>query len=116
MVTVCRHEPLRKNRSASYADVMADVFISHKSERRSAARHLARILKMNGCTVWFDYSLHAGREFAQQIERELKAARSVVVLWCSRQVESEWVRNEADFAKEHNKFIPVWIERCPPPL
>ena len=95
---------------------MADVFISYKSERRNAAQHLKRILELHGYSVWFDYALLTGRDFARQIETELTAAKAVVVLWCARSVQSEWVINEAYYAKEHAKFIPVWIEQAPLPF
>ena len=95
---------------------MADIFISYKTERRAAAEHLAEICRLHGYTVWFDYGLSSGREFGRQIERELRAASAVVVLWCGLSVESDWVNNEAFLAKRLNKFVPVWIEKVDPPL
>lgn len=62
---------------------MADVFISYKSERRAAAEHLAEILSDYGYSVWWDYGLISGRDFGAQIEKELRAAKAVIVLWCS---------------------------------
>jgi hypothetical protein len=89
---------------------MADVFISYKSERRPAVEHLARVLENYGFTVWFDYALLSGKQFAPQIEREIRAARAVLVLWCNRSVESEWVKDEARIAKERETLIPISIE------
>ena len=62
---------------------MADVFISYKSERRNAAQHLSRIFALNGYSVWFDYKLLSGADFGIQIERDIRKAKAVVVLWCS---------------------------------
>lgn len=90
---------------------MADVFISYKSERRAAAEHLAEILTDYGYTVWWDYGLISGRDFGAQIEKELRAAKAVVVLWCSMSVDSEWVREEAALAKRLNRVIPTFIEK-----
>lgn len=90
---------------------MADVFISYKSERRAAAEHLAEILSDYGYSVWWDYGLISGRDFGAQIEKELRAAKAVVVLWCSMSVGSEWVREEAALAKRLNKVIPTFIEK-----
>lgn len=42
---------------------MADIFISYKSERRSAAEHVGRTLELCGYTTWFDYGLLSGRGF-----------------------------------------------------
>ncbi|MCR6644334.1 MAG: toll/interleukin-1 receptor domain-containing protein [Terricaulis sp.] len=82
---------------------MADIFISYKSERRAAAEHLAGVLGAHGYSVWWDYGLVSGRDFARQIEKELSAAKAVVVLWCSLSRESEWVRQEALYAKTREK-------------
>ena len=95
---------------------MADIFISYKSERRPAADHLAEILRDHGYTVWFDYSLITGSDFSRQIENQLKDAKAVIVLWCSLSVDSEWVRNEARFAKRRGTYLPVDIEPCELPL
>lgn len=89
---------------------MVDVFISYKSERRPAAAHLARILELHGYSVWFDYELISGRDFARQIEAELRGASVCIVIWCSLSVGSEWVLEEAHLAKENDKIVPVRIE------
>lgn len=95
---------------------MADIFLSYKSERQAAAQHLCRILELNGYTVWYDYGLLSGQDFSQQIERELRAAKTVIVLWCSKSRDSDWVNNEALLAKRLGKFVPVWIEKIDLPL
>jgi len=95
---------------------VADVFISYKSERRAAAEHLAEVLADYGYSVWWDYGLVSGRDFGAQIEQELRAAKAVIVLWCSMAVSSEWVKEEAALAKRLNKVIPTFIERVELPL
>jgi hypothetical protein len=95
---------------------VADVFISYKSERRNAAQHLSRILELNGYSVWFDYGLFSGSDFGRQIEREIRAAKAVVVLWCSLSRESRWVLEEADLAIRLGTLTPAWLERVDPPL
>lgn len=95
---------------------MADIFISYKSERRHAIEHLARILEHHGFTVWFDYGLLSGQSFSRQIEREIRAAKAVLVVWCSLSVDSEWVNNEARLASKLGTMIPLWIEDVELPL
>lgn len=95
---------------------MADIFISYKSERRAAAEHLAEILADYGYSVWWDYGLISGRDFGAEIEKELRAAKAVIVLWCSMAVGSEWVREEAALAKRLDKIIPTTIEKIQLPL
>ena len=91
---------------------MADVFISYKKERRKAAEHLAKILERYGYTVWFDYQLVKGRDFAKQLDAKVREAKAVVVLWCSMSVRSEWVANEAAVAAKLDTLVPVKIEPC----
>lgn len=94
----------------------ADIFISYSREDRAAARHFADCLTGAGFNVWWDAALHSGETFDEVIERELKAARAVVVLWSPRSVRSRWVRAEATLADRHNKLVPVIIEVCDRPI
>jgi tetratricopeptide (TPR) repeat protein len=95
---------------------MADVFISYKSERRAAARHVAEILSCYGYSVWYDYSLVKGRDFSTQIDKEIRAAKALVALWCSRSVHAEWVKEEVDLGRALGILVPVKIEPCELPV
>ncbi len=91
---------------------MDEVFISYKSERRRAAAHLAKILQRYGYTVWYDYSLVKGRDFAAQIDAKIRGAKALIVLWCSMSVRSEWVADEAALAAKLGILVPAKIEPC----
>ena len=91
---------------------MADVFISYKAERRRAARHLANVLQAYGYSVWYDYGLTPGEDFAPRLMRELESAKAVVVLWCALSVDSDWVAKEANAARGGGTYLPCWIERA----
>jgi formylglycine-generating enzyme required for sulfatase activity len=95
---------------------MAEIFISYKSERRKAAEHLAAILRCHGFTVWFDYSLIKGRDFGHQIDAQVREAKALVVLWCTKAVKSRWVAEEVDLAHELGILIPLKIEPCELPV
>jgi hypothetical protein len=95
---------------------MAEVFISYKSERRRAAEHMAAVLERYGYSVWFDYQLIKGRDFGLQIERKVREAKALVVLWCSMSVESRWVAEEVDLAHELDILVPVKVESCTLPV
>jgi formylglycine-generating enzyme required for sulfatase activity len=95
---------------------MADVFISYKSERRRAAEHLAVVLEHYGYSVWFDYRLIKGRDFGLQIDRKVREAKALVVLWCTKSVGSRWVAEEADLGHELGILVPVKIESCILPI
>jgi hypothetical protein len=93
-----------------------DIFISYKTERRKAAEHLAAVLELYGYSVWFDDELVKGRDFGTQIDRKIREARALVVLWCPLSIESRWVVEEAHLADERGILIPVVIESCRPPV
>jgi ATP-dependent Clp protease adapter protein ClpS len=95
--------------------LMVEVFISYKSERRPAAKHLTRILAAYGFDVWFDYGLIPGENFEQKLLEKVGAAQACVVLWCRKSVASPWVLREADIAKGKGTLIPTIIERTAQP-
>lgn len=66
--------------------------------------------------MWWDAQLHSGETFDEVIERELRAAKAVVVLWSPRSVASRWVRAEATLADRDNKLVPIIIEPCNRPI
>jgi TIR domain/SPOR domain len=107
---------MRWNPSPGRPEKVADVFISYKSERRSAVAHLARVLENYGFSVWFDWALLSGDNFIRLIEREIRSARVVVVLWCARSVQSDYVLEEAHLARKLGKIIPIRIEPVDLPL
>lgn len=74
---------------------MADVFISYKREDRAAAERVDKALRARGWSTWWDTSLVAGEHFNEAIDRELAAARCVVVIWSEASRKSRWVNAEA---------------------
>ncbi len=97
-------------------DGMAEIFISYKSERRAAAEHFAEVLRRCGYTVWFDYELVKGKDFAAQIEGQIRKAKALVALWCSLSVNSRWVREEVYLAHDLGILLPAKIEPCEIPF
>jgi hypothetical protein len=71
---------------------MSDVFISYANSDRERARELANALSARGWSVWWDRNIKAGQSFDEVIERELDAAKSIVVLWSQASIASEWVK------------------------
>lgn len=91
---------------------MADVFISYAREDRDQAERLARALGAEGLQVWWDEeSLHSGGEsFSHSIDKALKDARCVLVLWSHHSIASDWVDAEALGAWNEGKLHSVWLE------
>ena len=93
-----------------------DIFLSYARHDRSTARIFAECLADEGFSVWWDASLHSGETFDEVIERNLREARAVVVLWSPASVASRWVRAEATLADRRDKLAPAIIEPCDLPI
>ena len=95
---------------------MSDVFVSYVSEDRAIAEKISRGLEGAGFSVWWDRHIRGGVDFAPEIARQLDAAKVVIVLWSKASLESGWVRDEAQQARDENKLIPVRLDSVQPPL
>lgn len=92
------------------------IFLSYAREDRRCAELLADALSKRGWSVWWDRRLLFGEEFSRVIERELKKAQCVIVLWSHNAVESDWVCSEARAAAQRDVLVPIRIEDVWPPL
>ena len=95
---------------------MSDIFISYKREDQATARKHADALEREGWSVWWDPKLRTGEIFDDVIEKALTSAKCVVVLWSEGSVKSQYVRDEATYALERNKLVPVAIEAVEMPF
>jgi hypothetical protein len=74
------------------------------------AKQLAAVLSEQGWTVWWDRQLQAGESWANQLEQALDSAGCVIVLWSANSVSSVWVIEEAAYARELGKLVPVQLD------
>lgn len=95
---------------------MADLFISYSRNDRARCASIRDALAALKVNVWSDARIGAGAAFDRKIEREIGAARALLVLWSPDSVESDWVRNEARTGKEENRLVATQIEACQLPL
>jgi formylglycine-generating enzyme required for sulfatase activity len=84
---------------------MADVFISYSKARDGEAAELAAELSDLGFSVWWDPGLLPTGSYSATIDRELDAAKAVVVIWSPEAVRSKWVRAEAEHGDRDNKLV-----------
>ncbi|MEZ5972891.1 MAG: TIR domain-containing protein [Hyphomonadaceae bacterium] len=91
---------------------MAEIFVSYKSEDRAKARLVADSLAAEGLDVWWDPALQAGEDYQETIDRNLREALVVVVLWSQKSAKSRWVRSEATVGDNFGALAPVKIEPC----
>ncbi|MEA3067821.1 MAG: hypothetical protein QOK41_1228, partial [Sphingomonadales bacterium] len=95
---------------------MADVFISYVRGDQAIAARVAKGLQTAGFDVWWDADLPAHRAYSEVIERNLEDAKAVVVLWSKAAAQSQWVRAEADFARNAGKLVQAQVDGSMPPL
>ena len=97
---------------------MSDVFISYARPTAAEAHAVARALRGAGYDVWIDEDLPAHRPYSDVIEERLRAAKAVVVIWSEAAAKSEWVRSEANLAREENKLVQMSVDgaRLPMPF
>jgi TPR repeat protein len=93
---------------------MPDIFISYKKEEGATASTLATRLTEAGYDVWWDDALLAGERYEDEIAAVLDRSRAVVVLWSRQSVKSEWVKAEAEAARQARKVFPIIIDDMPP--
>ena len=95
---------------------MSDVFISYARSTQPTARMVANALRGLGYEVWLDDQLPAHRAYADVIEERLRAASAVVVIWSADATRSEWVRSEAELAREGRKLVQLTVDRARLPM
>lgn len=97
---------------------MAEVFLSYARPSLTAARRVAAELRSAGFDVWFDEHLPAHRAYSEVIEEQLDSARAVLVLWSQAAAQSQWVRSEANRARETDRLVQARLDdvRLPMPF
>ena len=93
---------------------MADIFVSYARPDEPHAERVAEALRAAGYRVWRDDELPAHRAYAEVIEERLKSAKAVVVLWSAEAAKSQWVRAEADAARDGRHAGPGDARRHDP--
>lgn len=95
---------------------MADIFVSYARPNEGLAKKAAEALRAAGFSVWRDDELPAHRAYSDVIEERIKSAKAVLVLWSNEAVKSQWVRAEADAARELGTLVQVSLDGVLPPM
>ena len=88
------------------------IFISYKREDIEIANLVRIALQAQGITVWWDEKLQIGQRWEEAIDQALTNAHVVVVLWSNLSVNSDWVKQEASFAKLRKNLVQARIDDC----
>jgi adenylate cyclase len=95
---------------------VARVFLSYARADVDCAKTLADHVARAGHEVWWDRELHGGSRFSAEIDKALRDAEAVVVLWSEASLESAWVQDEAAEGRDSGRLVPAVIDEVRPPL
>jgi len=95
---------------------MSQLFVSYARPDEPQAARVADALRALGHAVWRDDELPAHRAYADVIQERLKSADAVIVLWSANSTRSQWVRSEADAARQANNLVQVSLDATIPPM
>src|SRR5271169_7037542 len=95
---------------------MSEIFISYARSTAKQAQAVAEALRALGYGVWLDDELPAHRNYADVIEERLRASKAVVVVWSTEAAKSQWVRAEADLAREAGTLIQLKVDGAVLPM
>ena len=92
------------------------VFVSYARDDEKSARTIIELLERAGYRVWWDGLIPGGERFGAEITKALESASAVVVLWSENACESHWVQDEASWARDRHKLVPLSLDGTRPPL
>jgi hypothetical protein len=95
---------------------MTDVFISYKREERPRCVAIYNALVDLKLSVWFDAHIEPGTDFDREIEREVRGAKAVLVLWSALAADSDWIRAEARTGRQNERLVAARLDDCVTPL
>jgi len=95
---------------------MSQIFISYARSTESTAKVVAEALRGLGFNVWWDDDLQAHRNYGELIEEHLRAAKAVIAIWSAEAARSQWVRAEADLARQLGTLVQLSADGTLPPL
>jgi adenylate cyclase len=98
------------------ATAVPGIFVSYARSTEREAEQVGAALQSLGYEVWRDDQLPAHRSYGDVIEEPLRAAGAVIVLWSVDAARSQWVRAEADAARQAGTLVQVTVDGAVPPL
>ncbi|WP_411342055.1 YARHG domain-containing protein [Sphingopyxis sp. J-6] len=95
---------------------MVDVFISYSRDNKARVADIAAAVSAAGYDVWWDAELPPHRSYGDVITEKIGSAKAAIVVWSQASAQSEWVRAEADVARNQKKLVQTAIDDVMPPL
>jgi hypothetical protein len=93
-----------------------DIFISYKREDVALVKVIAKELTNYGWNVWWDHNIPVGKDYDTVILDALSNARSVLVIWSEKSINSRNVKDEANVGLERGVLIPILVGNIKAPI
>jgi TPR repeat protein len=95
---------------------VADVFVSHSTlDREWVEREIIALLKRRGLKPWYSkQSINTASQWEREIVRGLESCQWFLIVVSPRAAESEWVKDELNWAISNRptRIVPVIMEWC----
>lgn len=96
---------------------MRKVFISYARQNKPDVEQLAEHLRVLGCEIWHDSSLHGGQDWWNEILRRIADCDTFIAIISREVLNSTACRREFDWADSLEKpVLPVAVEQPPKAL
>lgn len=92
------------------------LFISYSRKDKALARRVADALGVEGYDVFWDAEIPPGQKFDTYIFSQLEQSDAVVVIWSTNSITSDYVKEEADYAKTNSVLVPLRIDHTALPF
>ena len=92
------------------------IFLSYAAEDRDKAERLVKALSDAGIEVWWDQHIPGGARYETEIEKALDDSDLVIVGWSEAGNQSDWVKDEAEYARGQGKLFPISFDGSLPPI
>ena len=93
-----------------------DVFLSYAQQDARIAKSLAEVFQQERWSVFTDDEIRSGADWRATLESKLEQAKCILVIWSERSVQSEWVREEADYGRSRGVLVAVRVDGCELPF
>ena len=95
---------------------MADIFISYAREDTERVGQIVMELEKRGLSVFCDRHTPPGTHWMDFIGKALGESRCVLVVWSRHSINSAWVREEAEDAKQRGVLVPLLLDAVQVPF
>jgi hypothetical protein len=92
------------------------VFVSYSTSDRYRAAHIVKGLRDAGFLAFWDQDLLPRQNFRAVLANKIRRADRTIVLWSRASIESRFVADEANLAREIGTYTPVMLDKVQPPL